>query len=141
MVSFLYRYADTYLLSQWWSNGEGHSCHTSHRQITGANISVPPPPIPFKAGPCVGPRWAPCVILRCQVSGSRRTDQGPSGRIRVPPTKQDKLEPRMTIQSSAKRIKTRSINRATRTNQDLAHLYTILLNININLYHYKNANS
>ena len=46
MVIFLYRYADTYLLSQWWSNGEGHSCHTSHRQITGANISVPPPP-PF----------------------------------------------------------------------------------------------
>ena len=33
-----------------------------------------PLPIPFKAGPCVGPRRASCVILRCQVSGSRRTD-------------------------------------------------------------------
>ena len=59
----------------------------------GPTYLYPPPPIPFKAGPCVGPRRASCVILRCQVSGSRRTDQGPSGRITAPP---DEAGPRKT---------------------------------------------
>ena len=111
----------------------------------GQHICTPQPPLhPIQGGTMCRAQAGP--MCDSQVSGFRLpkalrplgTNKGPSRRSRAP---QDKLEPRMTIQSSAKRIKTRSINRATRTNQDLAHLYTILLNININVYHYKNANS